>query len=245
VSQKIVTNKNLLTQQFLLPVSRIADNISIFFTKEEVYTVSANADGSIVLYVTLKEGIKYPGVFKINLPDIKKFIRLLECIEAEELVLNLDNNHIKYSGNGINFKYFLLEENYIQKCPATPEKIKQMTYDTTFVITNSKFNEIMKGSSIATDTEKIYFYTKENKVYAELNDFERQNVNNITYQVTEEYNGDEITTAIPLILENVRMLAGLKATHFTIKINNKLKIALFEIDQENSKIQFILSALVK
>jgi hypothetical protein len=245
VSQKIITNKNLLTQQFLLPVSRIADNISISFTKEEVYTVSANADGSIVLYVVLKDGVEYTNAFKINLPDIKKFIRLLECIETNELELVVDNNHIKYNGNGINFNYFLLEENYIQKCPATPEKIKQVQYDTSFTILNTKFNEIMKGSSIATDTDKIYLYTKDKKVYAELNDYERQNVNNITYLITENYDGADITLAIPLILENVRMLAGLKTEKYTVKVNNKLKIVLFEIEQENSKIQFILSALVK
>lgn len=245
MSNKLTFNKESFVQKFLQPISKLADNISLIPGDKELYAVCSSQDGSIVLLANLKTDINTQGILKINLPDIKKFVRLLECIDVPELELTLEDNHIKYNTSSFKFNYFLLEDSYMQRCPVNPEKIKQLSYDSSFVLSNSKFNEILKGSSIATDTDKLYFYTKNDSVYAELNDFERQNVNNITYLVTEKFSGEPIKNALPLNLENVRMLAGLRAENITVKINNTLKVTLFEIEDKYVSIKFIISALVK
>jgi len=41
------------------------------------------------------------------------------------------------------------------------------------------------------------------------------------------------------------MLAGLRAENITVKINNSLKVTLFEVEDEYVSIKFIISALVK
>jgi hypothetical protein len=133
----------------------------------------------------------------------------------------------------------------MQRCPVNPEKIKKLKYDTAFILPNSKFNEVLKGSSIATDSDKLYFYTKDSKVYCELNDLERQNINNITYLVTDKYVGEDIKNTLPLNLENIRLLAGTKCNEFTVKVNNELKVTLFQIEEKDIDIKFIISALVK
>ena len=104
---------------------------------------------------------------------------------------------------------------------------------------------MLKGSSIATDSDKLYFYTKDSKVYCELNDLERQNINNITYLVTDKYVGEDIKNTLPLNLENIRLLAGTKCNEFTVKVNNELKVTLFQIEEKDIDIKFIISALVK
>jgi hypothetical protein len=245
VVNKLTFNKESFVQKFLLPISKLADNVSIIPNGNELYAVCSSQDGSIVLLATLKTDINTQGILKINLPDIKKFVRLLECIEDEVIELTLEDNHIKYNTSNFKFNYFLLEDSYMQRCPVNPEKIKQLTYDSGFILSNSKFNEILKGSSIATDTDKLYFYTKNESVYAELNDFERQNVNNITYLVNDTYDGEQIKNALPLNLENVRMLAGLRANNINVRVNNSLKVTLFEVEDVNVSIKFIISALVK
>jgi hypothetical protein len=245
VSNQLTLSKESFVQKFLLPISKLADNISIVPNDEGLYAVCSSQDGSIVLLASLKTDVNTKGVIKINLPDIKKFVRLLECIDDDTLNLVLEDNHIKYNTPGFKFNYFLLEDSYMQRCPVNPDKIKQLQYDSYFTLTNSKFSEILKGSSIATDTDKLYFYTKNDCVYAELNDFERQNINNITYLVTENYTGEPIKNTLPLNLENVRMLAGLRAENISVKINNTLKVTLFEIEDETVSIKFIISALVK
>lgn len=243
--QEITFNKDVLVQKFLLPISKLADNVSLIPKENILYAVCATQDGNIVLLATLKTETNLEGVSRLNLPDVKKFVRLLDCVEEQELNLTIEDNHIKYQTDQFKFNYFLLEDSYIQKCPVNPDKINQLTYDSEFILSGIKFNEILRGSSIATDSDKVYFYTKDNNVYAELNDFERQNINNITYLISDSFKGEPIKNTLPLNLENIRLLAGLRVDHFRIKVNNNLKVTLFESKDNDVCVKFIISALVK
>ena len=245
MSVKLTLNKELFVQKFLLPISKLADNVSLIPEGDELYAVCSSQDGSIVLLATLKLDTTLDGIVRINLPDVKKFVRLLECIEDNNIELTLEDNHIKYNTSNFKFNYFLLEDSYMQRCPVNPTKIKSLKYDSGFLLPNTKFNEVLKGSSIATDSDKLYFYTKNEEVYAELNDYERQNINNLTYLVTDKFVGEPIKNALPLNLENIRMLAGLRVDSITVKINNTLKVTLFEVEDRNVNIKFVISALVK
>jgi hypothetical protein len=237
--------KDTFIQKFLLPVSKLADNISITFNNEEISTTCASQDGSIVLLATYKTNTPVKNVPRINLPDVKKFIRLMDCVDVDTITLTVHDNHLNYETPSQKFNYFLLEDSYMQRCPVNPDKINQLKYDTGFILYNTKFNDILKGSSIATDSDKLYFYTKDDKVYVELNDYERQNINNITYLAADKFVGEPIKNTLPLNLENIRLLAGIKCNEYTIKINNELKVTLFQIEEDGIVIKFIISALVK
>ena len=237
--------KESFIQKFLLPISKLADNISISFNDEEISTTCASPDGSIVLLATYKTDTAVKGVPRINLPDVKKFIRLVDCVDLDTIALTIKDNHLNYETPSQKFNYFLLEDSYMQRCPVNPEKINKLKYDTGFILSSSKFNDVLKGSSIATDSDKLYFYTKDGKVYCELNDLERQNINNITYLVAEKFVGESIKNTLPLNLENIRLLAGTKCNEFTVKVNNELKVTLFQIEEKDIDIKFIISALVK
>lgn len=237
--------KETFVQKFLVPISKLTDNVSITFNDEEIFTTCASQDGSIVLLASFKTDMPVKGIPRINLPDIKKFIRLIDCVDLDEIALTIKDNHLNYETSAQKFNYFLLEDNYMQRCPVNPEKIKQLKYDTGFILSIEKFNNILKGSSIATDSDKLYFYTKDGNVYAELNDYERQNINNITYLVSEKYVGDPIKNTLPLNLENIRLLAGMKANELTVKVNNELKVTLFQFEDKGVDIKFFISGLVK
>ncbi len=238
-------NKDSFVQKFLQPISKLTDNVSISINDDEIFTTCASQDGSIVLLASYKADVGVKGIPRINLPDVKKFVRLLDCIEENNIVVTIENNHLKYTTPSFKFNYYLLEDSYMQRCPVNPEKIKQLKYDTAFILPITKFNEILKGSSIATDSDKLYFFTKDGNVYCELNDLERQNINNVTYLVTNKFAGENIKNTLPLNLENVRLLAGIKCDEFAIKVNNDLKVTLFEIKEKDITIKFIISALVK
>lgn len=237
--------KESFIQKFLLPISKLADNVSISFNDEEVFTTCASQDGSIVLLATFKADTAVKGIPRINLPDVKKFIRLIDCVDLDTIALSIKDNHLNYETPSQRFNYYLLEDSYMQRCPVNPDKINKLKYDTGFILSNDKFNDVLKGSSIATDSDKLYFYTKDGQVFAELNDYERQNINNITYLVADKFVGEPIKNTLPLNLENIRLLAGTKCSEFTVKINNELKVTLFQIEEENITIKFIISALVK
>jgi hypothetical protein len=246
VDNKLILNKDIFVSKFLQPISKIADIVSIYPTDTGLYAICSSQDGSsVVLYAELRLTVPLKGVVRLNLPDVKKFVRLVECIEDNDLQITVKDNHLAYVGDGIKFNYFLLEDSYTQRSTLNPDKIKALQYDSTFVISQQKFNEVLKGSSIATDSDKLYIFTKDDIVYAELNDFERQNISNITYKISDSYTGTPIKTAIPFNLESIRLLAGLRAESMTVKINHSLKVSLFEVEDEDTTIKFIISALVK
>jgi len=245
VTNILSLKKESFVQKFLLPISKLADNISVSFNDEEISSTCASQDGSIVLLASYKTDTPVKGIPRINLPDVKKFIRLIDCVDLDTIALTIKDNHLNYETPSQKFNYFLLEDSYMQRCPVNPEKINKLKYDTGFILSSGKFNDVLKGGSIATDSDKLYFYTKDDKVYAELNDYERQNINNITYLISDKFVGEQIKNTLPLSLENIRLLAGIKCNEFTVKINNELKVTLFQIEEEGITIKFIISALVK
>lgn len=246
MNSKIKFKKDSFLSYYLLPISKVADNISIIKQDDIFYTVCASqAGGSVVLYASYKT-MEYTDIkSNINIPDIKKFIRLLDCIEKNDIEIEVHNNHLRYKDDVFKFNYFLLEDGVMSRCPISPEKIKKLNYDSEFVLTVAKLQELLKGSSIATESDKIYISTKDAKVYAELNDFERHNVNNVCYQIADTYTGKDITAPIILGLESVRLLTGLKTHSFNVKINAELKIACLEYVNEHIDVKFIISGLVK
>jgi hypothetical protein len=245
VIKKITLDKEKFLSKFLLPISKLTDNVSILPADNILTAICNSQDSSVVLYVTYKTTENFSGIVRVNLPEIKKFVRLLECINTNTIEFELKGNCLSYQTPEFKFNYFLLDDSYIQKCPINPEKIKQLTFDTEFTLTNSNLNDLLKASSITTDSNKVYLFTRDEKVYAELNDLERQNINNVTCIFSSNYTGKNISGNIPLNIENLRLLAGLKTEIINVSINNELKIVLFEIKDNNTNIKFIISALVK
>lgn len=243
---EIRLNKETFVQKFLLPISKLTDHVSLIPKEKLLLAICASSDGSIVLLATLKLDTTLPtSLSRLNLPDVKKFVRLLDCVEDNEITLTVHDNHLHYQTPQFKFNYFLLEDTYMQKCPIQPDKINTLTYDSEFILSNLKFQELLRGSTIATDSDKLYFYTQDEKVFAELNDYERQNINNLTYLLVDSFKGEPIKNALPLNLENIRLLAGLRVDYFKVKINNTLKVTLFECQEEKVSVKFIISALVK
>ena len=245
MTNTLTFTKDSFVQKFLSPISKLADNVSISLEEDKVFTTCASQDGSIVLLASYEVTTGVKGIPRINLPDVKKFVRLLDSVEENEITLTIKDNHLNYETPDFRFNYYLLDDSYMQRCPVNAEKIKKLKYDTGFILPNNKFNDILKGSSIATDSDKMYFYTKDGLVYCELNDLERQNINNITYLVADKFVGNPIKNTLPLNLENIRLLAGTRCNEYTVKVNNDLKVTLFQIEEKGIEIKFIISALVK
>jgi hypothetical protein len=82
-------------------------------------------------------------------------------------------------------------------------------------------------------------------MHVELNDKERQNINNLDYQVASEYEGESIGIPILTGLENIRLMAGLKTECFNVKFNATHKIILFQYGDDVVNVEFFVPGLVK
>lgn len=241
--------KTELVQHVLSLIGRVVDNTVLFLNKDGLYSICTNQQtgSGLVLYINYKEQnfLDTEETYKLFLPDIKRFSRLLECVEQETMVLQVEDNRIFYKDDTFKFNYFLLEETALPKNILNVEKIKKLSFDHNFKLQVSKFNELVKGSAITVDSDKLYLYTKEDNVYGELNDRERQNINNIEYKLSTSFEGSKIDHPIAIGLENVRLFAGTKADVYQVKINTLLKIVCFECSFNNVELKYIISGLVK
>jgi hypothetical protein len=102
----------------------------------------------------------------------------------------------------------------------------------------------MSAYSFASDVAKIYFYTKNDKVYAEINDRSMQNVDNLSLMISNSYNGDEFDP-ISVKIEVFKNLVTSKSP-VKVRINKSNNVFVFVTkEDENVELKYIVSALVK
>jgi hypothetical protein len=103
----------------------------------------------------------------------------------------------------------------------------------------------MSAYSFVNDVNKIYFYTKEDKVLAEIDDKTLQNVDNVSLMVSPEFTGQPLLSPLSVKIEVFKLLASSK-TSIKVKINNEFKVFVFETQEDdNTQLKYIISALVK
>ena len=237
----IKINKRHLVENLLVPASKLSDNVCLDFPSDSsnVKTLVTSSDNSTILLASVPCKVSDP--FKCIIPDSKTFLRLFSGIDEDNITLDIESNVIKYSSPTISFKYHLLDDSYINNKKAiSEEKLSQIAFDTTFDLQKSKLSDILKFNSIVPDAEKLYFYTKDGKVFAKLGDEQKCNTNEINIEISESFDGEALSESIPINIQNI-LLLSFNSEVISIKINQKLKVFKFETPLT----EYIISGLVK
>ena len=237
----IKINKRHLVENLLVPASKLSDNVCLDFPSDSsnVKTLVTSSDNSTILLASVPCKVSDP--FKCIIPDSKTFLRLFSGIDEDNITLDIESNVIKYSSPTISFKYHLLDDSYINNKKAiSEEKLSQIAFDTTFDLQKSKLSDILKFNSIVPDAEKLYFYTKDGKVFAKLGDEQKCNTNEINIEISESFEGEALSESIPINIQNI-LLLSFNSEVISIKINQKLKVFKFETPLT----EYIISGLVK
>ena len=242
---KLLLNKNVFVNSLLGPVSKLSDNLLLDFQPSDfkagwsAKTIVNSSDNSVILIGDVPCVVDNP--FKCVIPDCKTFLRLFSGIDKEQIELDIDSNVIKYKDGSFSFKYHLLDESYIvSKKSISEEKLKALTYDTTFVMTKQKLSEIIKFNSIVPDAEKLYFVTENGKVLVKLGDELKSNTNEIVTQISDSYEGKLLADKFPVNIQNI-LLFSFSEEEIKININQSLKVFKFE----TPNLSYIVSGLVK
>lgn len=235
--------------QFLNPVSRISEECSLVVNSDGVSTLVNDNTGAIILYgrIKTKTGLTANEKVSLNFKDLRKLIKIFDCIPTEDFELKTDENAsiISHKSPALSFKLHLVNDNVIKRCTVSLEKISNLTFDSDFELTCDRTRELLRGNIFTTNADKVYFYTKDNMVYAELTDKASQDVDSITFNVAENYNGANITTPLPFNMEILRLINSSKYDKMTVKINNSYKILLFEICDAKVMFKYIIPAYTK
>jgi hypothetical protein len=236
--------KSKFTEEFLDPVSKVTD-VASFIVNNEGITAVCNNDANIILFAKYVE-TKTDEPSKLNIYDIKRFSRLLEIIDSEEVELEVGTNTLSYKASKLKFKYHLAEDAMVPLTKISISKISALNFDCKFFVDKTKVQEILKCSSVVNGSNKLYFtVSKDGGVTAELTDQQTPQSDSVAVSITEEFEGKEVHTPLPINLDVFRLVTGIKFDKVLVKINTELKVLMFELQVGNTALKYIISSLVK
>lgn len=250
MSNKLLPIPKTSLEKLLKPINRLTESCVLKTSKNVLYSVCTSPDNSVILYAICKLPLEIEDS-KLNLINIKKLMTGLDCLGDDgEFSIEIQKNNIKCkskndeSGENTHVIYHLVDDGIIKEAPVKIESISTLTFDTEFEISLPKIRQIMSAYSFASEVAKIYFSTKNGKVYAEIDDKTVQNVDNVSLMLSPEYTGLDIDP-ISIKIEVFKSLVSSKYP-VKVKINDKLKVFVFTTkEDENVELKYIVSALVK
>ena len=205
--------------KFLDALSKINESCILKIQHDNISSLIASTDGTLILHATYSTECSFEDT--INIPDIKKLVRVIDTINSKEIEFDINSNNIEYKGNGIKFKYHLFDEGFLTAPNINLDKIKSFGYDVSFELTKEILTQVFKGSTFASNTNKIYFYTEDNQLMAELTDRARHNTDNFTLSVgPADYN----LSPTPINFDNIRLLTNVNNV-FDVNINTEYGVA--------------------
>ena len=226
--------------KFLDALSKINDAGVILDVKEDKLTsLVSSLDSTLILHGVYKSDFEFEDT--LNIPDVKKLRYVLDTIEEESIHIDVNPNNLQYSGNGVKFKYHLYEEGFITKPNINLDKINKFEFNVNFNLNKATIQRLYKGSTFASETNKIYFYTENNLLMAELTDRARHNTDNFTLSLGKV---DFSLDPISINLDNMRLISLLN-DDIRVKINTEYGVVVFDIEDSDIKLRYIISALTQ
>jgi hypothetical protein len=237
-------SKNEFVRNFLQPISKISDASVLEVSGQSLNCLTCTSDNSVILSIQFNIGGDIEELQTLNCPDIKKLIKAIDTIKEDEIEFHLENNNLAYKGKNLRFKYHLQEDGIIKKPKLNLKKLEETDFHSLFVLEYEKIKELIKGSVFSSDSNKIYLMGNNEGVYAELTDKTRNNIDTITIKVADKLEGESVNS-LPLSFEIFRIMETSGLKNILVKINNKLGIVIFQIENNYNKMTYIMSSLTK
>ena len=221
-------------------ISKINDSgVILDLQEDKITSLVSSIDSTLILCSEYKTNLGF--VDTINIPDVKKLRNVLDTIEDTEISLDINSNNLQYSGDGVKFKYHLFEEGFLTKPNLNLEKINSFKFDVEFKLNKNTLQRLFKGSTFASETNKIYFYTEDGNLMAELTDRSRHNTDNFTLSLGKI---DKELKPVPVNLDNIRLLSLINE-EFNVSVNTEYGVVVFDIEDKDIKLKYIISALTQ
>jgi len=238
-----IKNKKDFVSNFLGPVSNLNDASILSIDDNKISCTLASADATIVCRSMIDVETDLENGTKLNLPDIKKLVRVLDIIPSAELELQVNENNLSYNKSGYKFKYHLLDDGIIKQPSLNVEKVKNLEFNTKFIVKEAGLNTLFKGSSFATETSKVYFFEEDGKIYSELGDRSRHNSDNFVCMLSDEFEGS-IQKPLPVNFDSFRLVSFDRSREVNFSINTDMGVITCNFEKGDAQLIYIISALI-
>ena len=242
LQRKLRIQSRLDCIKYLEAISKINES-TILSADQNLGLISSlvsSADNTLILYSELSDiEVNYNG--SINIPDIKKLTRVVDSIDTKDIDLSVNSNNIEYKGKSLKFKYHLYEDGFLTKPSINIDKIKSFSYNIKFVLKKDQINSIIKGSTFASETNKLYLYTESGRLKGELTDRARHNTDVFAIDLGDV---DFELSPIPLNFDNIKLLSFI-SDDINFGINTEYGVTVIDILNNNIKLKYIITSLTQ
>lgn len=239
--QKLKIQSRVDWLQFLDDISKINNSAIVSVSESGTLTsLVSSPDNNLILYGELT-GVESTINTTLNIPDIGKLKRVVDGINTESVEFTLNNNNIEYSGNSVKFKYHLFDDGYLSKPNINLTKIQELQCDIEFKLTQQILKAIIKASSFVTDTNKVYIFTENGELKAELTDRSKHNTD--MYALTlgpVDFNLEPVI----LNLDNIKLVSNVGDV-VNFSINTTYSVNIVDICKSSIKLKYIIASLTQ
>ena len=144
----------------------------------------------------------------------------------------------------IRFKIHLYDDGIIPLPRLNFAKLDTVKFDGKFTLKSTAIANLIKGSTITTDSNKIYISTTDNTVRGDLTDMSRSNVDSYGMMLSDNYTGTALANAIPLNFEVFRIISSMRFKALDVRLNTTMSILVFDVTFNSSNMKFVVSALM-
>ncbi len=239
-----IKNKKDFVSNFLNPVSNLNDLCILSLKGNELNSILASAYGTIVCKSSVEVESDIIDEVKLNIPDIKKLIRVLDIIPTADVTLKINENSISYNENGYKFRFHLLDDGIIKQPNLNVEKVNKLNFETKFEVKENALSTLFKGSAFTTETTKVYIFEEEGKVLGELGDRSRHNSDNFVCNISDNIEGSSLTKPLPINFDSFRLISFNNGKEITFNINNEMGVLTCSFTKGNTSLIYIISALI-
>ena len=226
-------------KNFLEGLSKVSDTAILNLKNDKMYAISSSEDRSMFLWSTLDWNSTIDQ--SLNLPSVKKLSKALDLTSEKEVEFDLNSNNLEYLGKRVKFKYHLYGDGILVAPKLTLTKIESLQYEYEFECNKAFLTGLLKQSSIFKDTNKLYIFTDDGKMYWSLGDKTMMNTDVLTIEGDDvDFEMDEFI----LNLDNLQLLSFGDSLKFTFRIN-KMGIGNINLKNGNVELNYILSSLTK
>lgn len=237
-----IDSKKDFVSNVLTPISFLNEKTILKIEKNKISSITAANDATLILYSETQADCDFDK--NLNIPDIKKLTRVLETVDSDSLNIDITNNSIKYNSNNFKFTFHLLEDGIIKSPTINVSKINALKFDTKFKVSENRLSALFKGASFTTETNKLYIYTENNKIYGELGDKNRHNSDNFQCVIADSYEGVALTKVIPINFDTFRLINFNKCPNIEFSINTAFGVIKTTLQKDKTKLTYIISALI-
>lgn len=236
--ERITLSKDFIG--FLRSLLKINDAAVIAAKKDQLTCLIGSPDNVCIAYGVFPCTAELDTDLRlINVSSILKLTKAVDQIDADEITFNINSNNLEYKSPSLRFKFHLLDNGIINQPAIKVHKVLEFGFDVSFKVSTDKLSGLNRFSTFASDSNKVYIHGDGEKVYAELTDKARPNVDSLQFEFAT---CDKEFSPIPMNLDFFRSLNYTANSDVLINLNITVGAIAIDITTPAYKLRYITTA---